>query len=187
MRKKSKITKAYDETADKYDHRYRNIQMQKYMQTRIRTLNEIDSNTTKLLLDVGGGTGLLMEFMKKFVPTNQNITYICGDISINMLKVAKNKYPKTSFILFDAEYLPIKPNSIDIITCFSVLQNLNKPKKGIEEIDKALNTKGQGIMTVLEKKISKLNLLSLFKGLDLKLEEVHRLTIEDLAITFRKK
>ncbi len=161
--------------------------MQKYMQTMVKTLNETGSNTNKFLLDVGGGTGLLMEFMKKYIPTKQNITYICGDISINMLQVAKNKSPKNSFILFDAEYLPIKPNSIDIITCFSVLQNLNEPRKGIEEIEKVLNSQGLGIISVLEKKINKSNLLSLFKGIDLKLEEVHRLAIEDLAIAFRKK
>ncbi len=96
------------------------------------------------LLDIGTGTG---EVAKKAI--SMGYTKVVGiDISFDMLKVAKSKCAKCHFIVADAEYLPFKDNSFDIITLSLVYRHLLDKEKFLKEALRVL--KGKGSLRILD-------------------------------------
>ncbi|MBU2564649.1 MAG: class I SAM-dependent methyltransferase, partial [Candidatus Thermoplasmatota archaeon] len=69
------------------------------------------------------------------------------DFSINMLRKSKNKYK----ILADAENLPFKNNTFDIVLSFTLLQNLPGFKM-FNEVKRTLKPNSLFVLTVLRKK-----------------------------------
>ncbi|MHA1259563.1 MAG: hypothetical protein ACTSRO_07980, partial [Candidatus Heimdallarchaeaceae archaeon] len=93
-KKKYEIRRKYDETAEIYDQRYEKIQLQKY----IEVFEKIDITDSHIILDLGGGTGLL----EQFLGVNAAKIFNC-DLSFRMLQIGKKKQRNSSFILADSE------------------------------------------------------------------------------------
>ena len=52
-----------------------------------------------------------------------------------MLKIAKKSYNNLNLVQADAEYLPFRANTFEIINIFTVIQNLLSLEKLFKEID----------------------------------------------------
>ena len=144
FRKKNDIKNQYNLSADFYNNRYRNIQYEKYS----RMLNSMELKG--MILDLGSGTGMLSEFLNKEI--------IGVDFSIKMLKKS-GKYK----ILGDAENLPFKNDTFDIVLSFTLIQNL--PNFGVfKEVRRILKPNSLFILTVLRKKYDETLCKELEKG-----------------------
>jgi ubiquinone/menaquinone biosynthesis C-methylase UbiE/uncharacterized protein YbaR (Trm112 family) len=89
----------------------------------------------EVFLDVGCGTGNLMRQAINSFPKCIGI-----DISLGMLSLAYSKgFP---VLLGDAEKLPLKPNSVDVISCFSVLHHLFDQTPAFKEFARVLKPGG---------------------------------------------
>ncbi|MDI6708341.1 MAG: class I SAM-dependent methyltransferase [Candidatus Thermoplasmatota archaeon] len=142
MDKKNRIKRAYNETADFYNSRYKEIQYEKY-RTIFASPYLSAENLKCKILDLGCGTGLLLEFLKE-----SKLPYIVGiDISAEMLKFSKEEK-----ILGDVEMLPFKDNSFDLAFSFTVIQNL-PTLKILEEVSRILKPDSIFAFTVLKKKL----------------------------------
>lgn len=162
--KKNDIRSKYNITADFYNNRYGDIQYEKYS----RMLNSMELKG--MILDLGGGTGMLSDFLDKEV--------IGVDFSINMLKKSGNKYK----ILADAEHLPFKNNIFDFVLSFTLLQNL-PGFKVFKEVKRILKPDSLFILTTLKKKYMK-NVYKILEKNFLILKEVD--CGEDIGFICRK-
>ena len=94
------------------------------------------------ILDLGGGTGRLSEFLARAykLPLNFFIT----DISKEMLKEGKRclNSLKFSWIQTDSIYLPFKKESFEHIFCFSAFPHFEDKEKVIEEAYRLLKKDG---------------------------------------------
>lgn len=72
------------------------------------------------VLDVGCGDGLLLEKLPG--------TYKVGfDLSVTRLKRAKLRAPNSFFVCGDAQHLPFKRSSFDVISCLDTMEHLSNP------------------------------------------------------------
>lgn len=107
--------------------RYRHGSRLKYV---LEILNSLKFNT---LLDVGCAEGFCIKIIKnKF---NLKPNQIVGlDISRNYILKAKNKGRCSLLIVGDANNLPLKDKSFDLVLCQEVLEHILTPKKALEEL-----------------------------------------------------
>ena len=176
--KKYDVRQKYDSTADRYDSRYRDIQKQKYFEI----FSETEIGKRSIVVDVGGGTGLLLDYLKR-----EDCTTIVTDLSFEMLKEGRKKFPRGYFVCSDSEFLPFKKEIGDIVTCISVIQNLEDPHKTIEECKHILKENKKLILTALEKLFDPENLRKIVEKIGFSIDRIWLLSIEDLALIASKR
>jgi len=152
---KKRIMKLYNEQeyVETYNRRYNSIQREKY-----ETILPYLENQAIWILDVGIGTGL---FLDKVV---SQWTLIGTDISLRMLHMAKKRaknHSNVELVLADADYLPFKERIFQIVTTFTLLQNVPNPLKTIKELKRVSDN--LVAITVLKKKINALSFKKFLK------------------------
>ena len=90
------------------------------------------------ILDVACGTGVLFPYyLERKV---KSITAV--DISPEMVKIAKSKFPQADIICGDAENLTF-PNQFDAIMIYNAFPHFPEPEKVIENLSKHLKSGGK--------------------------------------------
>jgi len=130
--KLKEIKKAYDNSSDFYNLRYKEIQFKKY--NFALTNIKLDGK----ILDLGAGTGLLSKYIHNDI--------ISLDVSINMLNKFKGKR-----IQADMSNIPIKKETFDYILSFSALMNSDNVERTLNEIKRILKKDGKIIISYLKK------------------------------------
>jgi demethylmenaquinone methyltransferase/2-methoxy-6-polyprenyl-1,4-benzoquinol methylase len=102
------------------------------------------------IVDVACGTGDLMIDWDNIAKQNGIIVNdIIGiDPSVGMMEVGKTKIPNRTFIEAGAEDLPLKNNSVDIISISYGIRNVVKREEGLKEFARVL--KKGGLAVILE-------------------------------------
>jgi len=128
---------------------YKNAKTQKsslitvkgYQKTIAKIRFSLDLNYEDTILDLGCGAGNLvtplLSYCKKLVGI---------DISRDTLIEAKKGMKDTSFIVADAENLPLRDESFTKVFAFEVLEHLPDPKKALVEIRRILTKAGFVVM-----------------------------------------
>jgi ubiquinone/menaquinone biosynthesis C-methylase UbiE len=136
-----------DVPANYYDHAISKNSLQRFWHTK--RFSEVDKYLTGIkasrILDIGchGGT-FTNRIQRKF--KNRKIYGI--DISRNAIAYAQKKYQKIDFLVAKAEKLPFKDKSFDFVTCFEVLEHVERPDKVIREILRVLKDDGNFLVIV---------------------------------------
>lgn len=104
----------------------------------------IPSGSYKKALDLGCGT---VEFYE-LVTEEVGAEYTGMDLSPHMLEVGMKKYKKINLIEGDAENIPFKDNTFDLVVCRGLIHHLPDPLKGCQEAYRVL--KPNGIFIVSE-------------------------------------
>ncbi len=185
LSKKKEIIKNYNLTAKFYDKRYKKIQAKKYCITLSN--NQLKE---KRILDVGCGTGLLIEFIlnNEIFDTVSKCDFIGMDISWNMLLEFKSKILrfkdkiKISLILSDIEHLPFRNNIFNQIFSFTSFQNLPGTHKGFQEIIRVASVISDLKFSILKKKLKLDTLLDFLKPNVKDLEIFNFEFLEDIII-----
>jgi ubiquinone/menaquinone biosynthesis C-methylase UbiE len=127
-----RVISDYNTTAGIYDERYAAEQ-----ETKIAFLtNRLRPGAGTLVLDVGCGTGRLLEGLK-------GRSFCVGiDPSSGMLLEARRKGFWGDLILADAEHIPIRSGMVDFVFSVSVLQLLDQPAEGAREMLRVLKEGG---------------------------------------------
>lgn len=90
------------------------------------------------ILDVACGTGVLFPYY-----LHRNVKSITAiDLSPEMVKIAKSKFPQANVICGDAENI-ILDKQFDAIMIYNAFPHFPEPKKVIENLSKALKTGGR--------------------------------------------
>ncbi|MDQ1280088.1 MAG: hypothetical protein QG670_1350 [Thermoproteota archaeon] len=140
-KEKEKIAKRYNISAQLYNLRYRDEQESKYD----AILDIVKINLGEYILDIGCGTGLLIQRIGK----NNGIT-IGIDFSKKMLEEAKKTcrgLENISLICGDADFLPLRDGTINKIFAITLLQNMPQPKQTILEITRIAKDVSEIVLT----------------------------------------
>ena len=140
-KEKEKIAKRYNVTAQLYDLRYRDEQESKYD----AILNSVRITVGEYILDIGCGTGLLIQRIGE-----KNGIIIGIDFSKRMLEEAKKAcsgLENVSLICGDADFLPLREETIDKIFIITLLQNMPQPKQTILEVTRVAKDDSEIVLT----------------------------------------
>ena len=103
-----------------------------------------------------------------------------------MLKEGKKKHQHNHFICADSEFLPFRDSSADIVSSFTVFQNLPDPSAVMNQIIPILKYRGILILTALQKRFKIADLKKLLAQTNLKIDTIWNLTYEDSSVIARK-
>lgn len=103
-------------------------------------INKLKSGPFKIL-DIGCGDGVHLNYFSKHIDIN-NHTIVAIDISLNVLKRIAQVYESITFLHADANDLPIREATFDIVYSYGVLAYTNSLQKGIEEAVRVLKSGG---------------------------------------------
>ncbi len=131
----------YTNLASTYDRRWAF-----YISATLReTLKRLPIKPTDTLLDMGCGTGALLQAISIQYPA-MNVTGI--DISREMLKVASTKQIKNcSLITGSVLHLPFHSKSFDIVVSCNAFHYLPKPAECLLETARVLKSAGRIVIT----------------------------------------
>jgi ubiquinone/menaquinone biosynthesis C-methylase UbiE len=144
---KRRVMQRYDLTAEMYEERYAEEQKAKY-----KAALESVEVTGSMVLDVGCGSGL---FFSEVTPQSKIVVGL--DISRKLLLKAKAQADGSKNVLVlqaDADHLPFKDGSFDVVFAFTVLQNMPKPIATLKEFKRATKLGGRVVITGLKKAFS---------------------------------
>ncbi len=142
---KEEITQYYNKLAEKYDEdRFSNTygdyidSQEKRVLMKYLNMEDIKNN-----LDIACGTGRFLEF-----------AHYGADISHEMIKISKQKFPLKEFSLGDAESLPYDNSFFKNVISFHLFMHLDLEKLGkiITEVSRVTKKDGYFIFDVPSKK-----------------------------------
>jgi ubiquinone/menaquinone biosynthesis C-methylase UbiE len=182
-KKKKRIIEKYDLSSHFYDKRYKAIQEEKY-----EILVENYRANGKRILDMGCGTGLFFEYIKKYIlnERTKKSDYIGLDISWNMLLEFKSKIFTPyipNLIRSDIEFLPFRNDIFHSIFALTSFQNLPGIQKGIQESLRVSKNNADFKFSILKKKIELKSLLYTLKSKIYHLKTLEIDKLEDIIIT----
>ena len=118
----------YDLTAQIYDVRYCEEQEAKYR----AALEGLSLESGSVVLDVGCGSGL---FFNEVAGTLGKLVGV--DASFKLLLIARERaknFPSVYIVQADADYLPFREDVFSHVFAFTMLQNMPKPAKTLQEL-----------------------------------------------------
>ena len=142
-KEKRRMMEWYDKLAPSYDELYGEEQVKKYGMAL--SLEEVLRKD--LVLDVGCGTGLFLEFLGNRSPP---AFYVGVDFSSGMLSFRKrSKEVAHDYVLADAEFLPFKDSCFDKVFSITVLQDSLSAERMEGEMMRV--SRGAIVISVLKK------------------------------------
>jgi ubiquinone/menaquinone biosynthesis C-methylase UbiE len=95
------------------------------------------------ILDVGGGTGILLPLLHKAVGDGGKIVSL--DIAEEMLKQARNNghQGNIDFIHADVAAIPLSGESFDLVICYSCFPHFPDKLKALAEMSRVLRNRGR--------------------------------------------
>ena len=147
--KKIIVQKMFDDISYNYDFLNHFLSFGIDIYWRRKFIKELPINNNSIVLDVATGTGdIAFQIKKKYGCQIIGLDYSNKMLNKAVIKSNKKKTDNILFIQGDAEYLPIKNNSIDIITISYGFRNLGNFNKALKEFNRVL--KSGGMLGILE-------------------------------------
>ncbi|MFQ6008598.1 MAG: class I SAM-dependent methyltransferase [Candidatus Zixiibacteriota bacterium] len=111
------------------------------------------------ILDLGCGTGILFDILRRKVGQNGSVTGV--DFSIKMAQKAYRNFPFANVNVVDADaiMLPFADSTFDMAVAFSAFPHFSEQQKAIDEIHRVLKPKAKFyiIQLVSSKELSELH------------------------------
>jgi malonyl-CoA O-methyltransferase len=144
---KRKVANGFDKAANRYNSLAK-VQ-QEIAGYGLSLLEKMGINSAQYLLDLGCGTGSSVSRLTKLA--NQVVGL---DISLNMLRQAtqdatQHKQGMFTAINGDAEVLPIRSSSVDVVYSSMALQWCESPQLVLDEVKRVLKPKGKALLCIL--------------------------------------
>ncbi len=127
-RHKRSVMRRYDLTAQIYDERYCEEQEAKYR----AALEGLSLSAGCVVLDVGCGSGLFFNEVAGHLGLAVGI-----DASLKLLLLSRERtknFPNVFLVQADADHLPFRQNVFSHVFAFTMLQNMPKPAKTLNEM-----------------------------------------------------
>jgi len=130
------VRRRFDERAAEYDQ----SEMHRSLADAVASFAA--NEHAESVLDVGTGTGLVLRAMHA-AGAQQRLIGV--DLSPGMLAVARAALPQAEFIEADAAHLPLADDSVDLVTCVTVLHLIPDPTTVVAEWARVLRPGGRAI------------------------------------------
>jgi ubiquinone/menaquinone biosynthesis C-methylase UbiE len=139
------ITKWYDALSRSYDELYGEEQNKKHA----KVLEFIENREFKIIVDVGCGTGKLLELMSPRSQVGLGI-----DLSLQMLNKAKQRTTddRIELVRADASHLPLQDHVADGVTSVSMTESGTVMEEQFNELSRIATNDAMLIMTIFDDK-----------------------------------
>jgi ubiquinone/menaquinone biosynthesis C-methylase UbiE len=134
------LSAAYDRSAPGYDARFRELQRVKF-----RAAGPLLDAAAGVCLDAGGGTGLLVEWLREEKHPLLAARWLVLDLSLEMLKLARARTPL--LIAADLSRPPLREASCALVVAFTSI--LDDPPRALRELARVLRPGGQLVVSFL--------------------------------------
>jgi ubiquinone/menaquinone biosynthesis C-methylase UbiE len=135
------VREHYDRLAPAYDSRWPD-----YIGASVReTLRRLDLRASDRLLDIGCGTGVLLERVRRERP----VALLAGiDISAGMIEMARRRLgPAARLTVADVQRMPFGTSSFDVVVSTSSFHYWPSPSAGLAEVRRILRPGGRLVIT----------------------------------------
>lgn len=138
---KNAVQEEYSLLAQQYDRKWR-----RYLKVTLReTLKRIELQSEDHLLDIGCGTGLLLQALAEKYPM---ATLAGVDPTQSMLDIAKQRLANKAHLKQAwAETLPFESASFDTIVACNMFHYIDEPTLALKEMKRLLKPKGRVVIT----------------------------------------
>jgi ubiquinone/menaquinone biosynthesis C-methylase UbiE len=135
------VQREYSRLAKRYDSRW-----SFYVNATIaETLNRLDLHPGERILDLGCGTGVLIQRLLQVAP---EIEVVGVDSCAEMLEIAKQKLPEfVELKVGSADHLPFPSNYFDIVVSTSAFHYFRDPSQALQEAKRVLKPNGRLVIT----------------------------------------
>ncbi|MEZ2321626.1 MAG: class I SAM-dependent methyltransferase [Microcoleus sp.] len=135
------IQTEYARLAQQYDRRW-----SFYVNATVEeTLKRLEINPGERILDLGCGTGVLIQRLLQVAPASEVVGI---DASAEMLEIAKHKLPEfVDLKLGSADRLPLASNYFDIVVSTSAFHFFRSPSQALQEAKRVLKPNGRLVIT----------------------------------------
>lgn len=96
-------------------------------------------------LEVGCASGYMISSIQKKFP---KVHFTAIDAYDKAVDYAKEKYPQIVFKCAEAEKLPFKNNSFDVLLCYEVIEHVRDPQKAMNEMKRVMKEEGNLILAM---------------------------------------
>jgi len=131
----------HDSVAQCYDEA-NTLEHPKFIQSYKNIFDNIlpikSSSSESVILDIGCGTGFLLQFLEQ--PGRKKV--FASDITPNMLKIASSKYTSPNYFRGDSYSLPFKDKTFDFVLCNALLHHLYDWESALVELTRVLKHGG---------------------------------------------
>lgn len=136
--------KHFDAQAKEYDHK-ETMYYSKFPKLSCRDVAQrLKNHDYEKLLDVGCGTGFLIELLQK----QKEAEYYGLDLSPEMIKIAKAKFDDSiHLVVGTADKLPYPDNFFDVVCCIQSFHHYPYPRKAMDEVYRVLKPGGMYVLS----------------------------------------
>jgi ubiquinone/menaquinone biosynthesis C-methylase UbiE len=138
--KRMEIQKEYDQTASTYDRDWSYY----IKSTSLETLQRMELSAEDHLLDIGCGTGY---FLKLIRSSGFSGSALGLDLSVNMLKKARQTSERTIFLGGQSEVLPFRDDSFTVVVCNNAFHFFLEPRSFLRDVHRVLKDGGKLYVT----------------------------------------
>ena len=135
-----KIKSMFSDISSRYDLMNNIISFGTHFIIKFLAIRELEIKPRSNVLDLCCGTGDFTKIIRKFYPRSKVIGL---DFSPEMVKLAKLKNPKGTFIQGDCTGLPFGEREFDYITMSFGLRNVENRESALKEIHRVLDKGGK--------------------------------------------
>lgn len=141
-----------------------NTQGKLFELVKIDFLKDIFPKSPAKILEVGCGSGFVSLYFAK-----RGYQATCLDVNKFILEVAEKNFEQEGvngeFVVGDAEKLPFKTGSFDVVTSFGLLEHFEDPSKAISEMIRILKPNGLFFADIVPNRFSVQTFGNLFNAL----------------------
>lgn len=182
---KNNTEQFFDSFSKEYDKKVKNNYFKRNHRWIINEINKDKSLKNEVVMDVGCGTGELMNTIHK---SHKSVSLIGVDISKKMLDKASKVVPNAKLIKADSAEIPVADKSVDIIVSSASFHHYEHPDLVILEWDRILKNDGYLIVLDSVKDYFPLSFMAYYWDfVDGKVSYSNHLKSNDFYILFRKK
>ncbi|MBE0645045.1 MAG: class I SAM-dependent methyltransferase [Bacteroidetes bacterium] len=125
--KLSDHTAHYKQDAEQFDYFAERSGADLDASTRLQqtVMHFVSGDSPQRVLDLGSGGGWLLEMLASSPAHSKRV--VCADLGIASLRTLRKRNPDALLVAADAERLPFRSGSFDVVVASEVLEHLNRP------------------------------------------------------------
>jgi len=142
--KTEKVTNVFERVASRYDLMNDLMSMGIHRLWKRRFVESLPLRHNGVYLDVAGGTGDIAQSLYRRLKSFSIEGHLTvSDINPAMIQMGQKRYPHLSWLLANAEELPLEENSVDVYTIAFGLRNVTHKEKVLSEAFRVLRPGGK--------------------------------------------
>lgn len=139
------VQEFWDSVADIYERENNNVKVHAiHYQRFIEAVKYIDATGNKRILNIWSRTGGAIPFLRKL---NPDINIVNCELSLNMIKIGKERYTEENFIQCSLHDFPFVDRKFDYVLSLEALEHIPNPELFLQEVKRVLKKGGVLVMS----------------------------------------